>query len=232
MPRRPAPVCEYCRVISPIPEAETCLACGAPLPPVNASVAPALSVVEGKQSPAPQKISARAEVKSPYEDLRTAGERADEAYTHLLYAYGLFWRVLADSFVIALGGLALGLLAGALGLHTGWGLLAGASLGAIVAWVVKGYLLTVIGVPAGILVGALLAALPWLLGMPAAGVFFIVWAGALAGGWLGGLRPPFGRRRWPEKLRPFLGALGGLAMAALGLALGAGLRSAVAAWLG
>ncbi len=223
--RRPAPVCEYCRVLSPIAEAETCLACGAPLPPVIASGA--------KQAPAPKtKIMAHAEGKTPYEDLRKAGERADEAYTHLLYAYGLFWRVLADAFVIALGSLALGLLAGALGLAPGWGLLAGASLGALVGWVVKGYLLTVIGVPAGILAGALLAALPWLLGMPAAGVFFIVWAGALAGGWLGGLRPAFGRRRWPEKLRPFLGALGGLALAALGLALGAGLRSAVAAWLG
>lgn len=221
MVRTLAPVCEYCRVRSPVAAAETCLACGAPLPPAPAP--PARRKAAG--------AARLAESKSPYEGLRQAGVRTEETYTHLLYAYGLFWRVLADAFVIALGGFSLGLLAGALGLGT-WGLMAGASLGVAVGWVVKGYLLTVIGVPAGILAGALLAAVPWLLGMPPQGVFFIVWGAALAGGWLGGVHLPFGRRRLPEKLRPFLGALGGLALAALGLALGAGFRAAVAAALG
>lgn len=220
---RPIPsVCEYCNVRSPRLDTDTCLACGAPLPPPR---------VPAKPPRRTTKLPDYTEAKTPHEDLRKAGERADEAYTHLLYAYGLFWRITADAFVIALGGFSLGLLAGALGLGA-WGLVAGASLGAAVGYAVKGYLLTVVSVPGGILAGVLLAAVPWLLGMPPQGVFFIVWAAALSAALAWSYKRPFALRRWPEKLRPFLGALGGLALAALGLALGAGFRAAVAAWLG
>lgn len=165
-------------------------------------------------------LSAR---KAPLEDVRKVGERADELYTPILYAYGYIWRILADSFVIALGGFALGLLGSVLGLPV-WGLMVGAAFGFLMGYVIKGYILTVVSVPVGIVLGAALSLLPWALGMPPQGVFFIVSVFALGAAWMGTRRVAFHRRRKMEKVRPFLGLIGGLAFSGLGVLLGIGLQ--------
>jgi hypothetical protein len=55
---------------------------------------------------------------------------------------------------------------------------------------------------------------------------------AVLGGWFGGQRVPFARRNLWEKLRPLLGAMGGLGFSILGALIGWGLQAVAASWLG
>lgn len=220
MATRRTRICEYCATANAY-EALSCMACGAPLPKLAAMpVTPAAAAK--KTSPViPSK---------KLETARKGGEDVDKLFTNAMYAYSVVWRTVAEALAITAVGLGIGIAAGVTGAPL-LGVAGGLLIGLAVGWPIKMAYLTFIMAPAGMVVGAVFGLGLWALGLPRLVVLPMI-ALAVMGGWLGGQRVPYARRNAWEKMRPFLGALGGFGMGILGTMIGWGLQSVVSAWLG
>lgn len=215
-------ICVYCHTQNPW-DNHSCLACGAPLPkmplPKPAAAAP-------KPAAAPPKPA----VPQPtLETARKGGEEVDKMFTNAVYAYSLLWRTVAEALAITVVSLGIGITAGATGAPF-LGVAGGMLVGLAVGWAIKAAYFTMLMAPSGMVLGAVFGLLLWMAGLPQAVVLPMIGLAAL-GGWLGGRRVPFKRRNTWEKVRPFLGVLGGLGFGLIGTLIGWGLQSVVAAWL-
>jgi hypothetical protein len=168
--------CPYCGTPNPAGET-TCQACSAPLakatrPPVHH---------KAPRPPASQPPVSRARLESA----RKAGDEVEKLAGTALYAYSLFWRTIADAVVIASVAFSLGVIGGATGL-AGMGILAAVALGWTVGFAVKSWYFTLASAPVGMLLGAGLGVLLYLLGMGRSWLIFPVAGGAILAANLGG----------------------------------------------
>ncbi len=217
--------CPYCFTANPATR-NMCLACGAPLAqkaPEPLDLTPKVTVVK----PAPKPHPAPKPKKRPEEDLRKAGEKADQVYNAALYTYSVTWRTAAEAISIALVGLIIGMVGGATSMQV-WGLLGAGLLGVAVGLTAKNFYMTLLSAPGGALLGLGLSAALWFVGASPKWLVFIVTVFAIAATVVGG-RPRRQRRQnfW-EKARPFLGGLGGLAFGIVGMLAGWGVATAIA----
>jgi hypothetical protein len=209
-------VCEFCATQNPASQ-ETCQACGAPLPrpavrkqPVVHSITPPIT-----------------QTNRELEQARKAGEDVEELSRKALYAYSLIWRTLAESAAIAITAFGIGLVGGATG--TAWvGILGAVLVGLGVGYAIKNSYLAMFSAPIGLVIGAVVAAIIYLL-LGAGMWVFVVTTSLFASlaAVLGGNRIRYQHRNLYEKLRPLIGAAGGLAFGILGMLAGAGLHAAV-----
>jgi hypothetical protein len=152
------------------------------------------------------------------------GETADKLYSAAITTYALVWRTLGEVTAIAVASLIAGLAGGAAGTRFP-GVLGAAAIGLAVGLTNKHFYLVLIGAPGGALVGLIFGAVLWVLFSPKALVFCVSGL-AILGAVIGGRRRPrYRSRNWWEKLRPFLGALGGLFFGLLGVLVGWGLQT-------
>jgi hypothetical protein len=217
--------CPFCGTPNPAGET-TCQACGAPLaktapPPPRPSLHP-----QAPKPPVPQAPVSQANLESA----RKAGDEVEKLASTALYTYSLFWRTIADGVVIASIAFSLGVTGGATG-RPGMGILAAIALGWTVGFAVKSWYLTLASAPLGLLLGAGLGVLLYFLGMGRGWLIFPVAGGAILAANLGGRGQRYALRNPWEKLRPFLGAIGGLLFGALGLSVGLALTAVAAALL-
>lgn len=213
-------VCAYCNSVNEA-GGKNCVACGAALP---AAVFPDPVAQANKISPSDVQLPPDPDV----ERLKEAGKKAEQVYSTALNAYAVLWRTLGEALAIAVAAFALGLIGGATGAAFA-GLLGAALMGGVVGSVVKHYLLVAISAPLGALLGAGVWGLAWALGAGPGGMVYAASLGAIVLAWVGGRRILPGKQNIWERLRPFLGALGGVLFALLGVGLGLGLRAAVQA---
>jgi hypothetical protein len=212
-------VCAWCQTVNQA-DAETCLACGAPVGRQRLEVTPDLEpALEIRPTLNLQKIEPAGQALDT-QDLQRVGETAEQVYNQALNLYGLIWRTLGEAFSIALCAFMLGLLGGATSLAF-WGVLAGAAIGLAVGLVAKNFWLHLL-TPLALLVGAGIGLLPWALGFGPGGMLLFGLVAALLAAGLG--RQALQRSGWWERLRPFVGAAGGLFFSLLGALAGAGLQ--------
>jgi hypothetical protein len=207
-------ICEYCGTANS--KGGSCIACGAPLPK-----APRL-----KPKPRPKPVP---EPDNTLETVRKGGEEVDKLFTNAVYAYSLVWRIVAEALAITVVSLGIGITAGATGVPF-LGVVGGVLVGLAVGWAIKMAYLTFLMAPIGMVLGAVFGLGLWVIGMPRAVVLPMIALAAL-GGWLGGRRVSFKRRNTWEKIRPFLGTLGGFGFGLLGTLIGWGLQSVVETWM-
>lgn len=214
--------CEYCNA-SNVSKAKQCIACGAPLPDKLPPTPTSHTVYRHKPSPL---------IASPkdIETARKVGEKADKIFWTGAYLYSAFWRALAETITIAVVGFATGFLGGATGMPIG-GVIGAVLIGLSIGMAIKYPILTYISAPAGFITGAALCVLLWLLKFPPQGMVFITTLFAVIAALLGRIKTPFSRRLVWEKIRPFLGTLGGLIIGLVGMLVGLGLRAALMAFL-
>jgi len=206
--------CEYCSVQNTT-GAASCLACGAPI-----DYHRPFSTKKGE-------LKWDTQSKKPHEeDHRIIGEKVEDAYLAALGTYSIAWRTAAEGIAIAVAAFIIGTAGGAAGIGF-LGALGGIFVGIAVGLTQKNFYITLVSAPGGAISGLLVGSIFWVFGnpkiFPVIVILFSVF-GAIFGG-----RPKlvFARRNWWEKLRPFLGGLGGLIFAALGSALGWGILSAI-----
>lgn len=209
----PRIVCIWCQTVNDT-TARHCVACGGP---IEESIKNRLTS-ENKVQPLP--VVRR---DTTTQDLKKAGEETEKVYNAALTVYSLVWRTAAEALAIALAALLVGLAGG--GTHLSWlGILGGIGLGVAVGLVQKNFWFVLLGAPLGVLAGALVGMLPWAIGFGPGGMVLTAIVLGIAGAIIGN------RRVYHpgvyDRLRPFLGALGGLAFASLGALMGSGL-----AWL-
>jgi hypothetical protein len=209
-------ICVYCHTQNLL-DKHSCLACGAPLP----KLPPPVPVVSKPKPSASTDI--------PLETVRKGGEEVDKLFTNAVYAYSLVWRTVAEALVITVVGLGIGIIAGATGVPL-LGVAGGVLVGLAVGWAIKAAYFTLLMAPVGMVLGAVFGLVLWVAGLPRAVVLPMIVLAA-TGGWLGGRRVPFRRRNTWEKVRPFLGLLGGLGFGLIGTLIGWGLQSVVSNWL-
>ena len=208
--------CEYCNTKNPT-GTSSCLACGAPIE--YRKPAPQTKTVQkNKKDTKP--------IKRPEDELKKVGEKVDDAYFTVLNTYAIAWRTVAEAIAIAVSAFIIGAAGGAAG--AGFlGILGGIALGIAVGLTRKNFYITLVSAPGGSMIGLLVGAISWVIGIPKTYpliVTLFAFLGAVVGG---RRRTAFAHRNWWEKLRPFLGALGGLAFSALGSALGWGILSTI-----
>ncbi len=206
--------CAYCKTQNP-DDAESCVACGAPLEKL---VAPKII------KPAPKKpIHPALKEKRPEEIAQKIGEKVEDAY----YVCAVGWRTFAEALAIAVATFITGVASGATGLAY-WGLLGTVAVGVAVGLTGKMFYLALISAPLGALIGLGIGAAPLMLGMPkilpVSMTLFAVWGAVLGGR----RRTDFKYRNWWEKARPFLGGVGGLLFGFLGTLLGIGIQQMLA----
>jgi hypothetical protein len=205
-------ICEYCETRNP-KERGTCLACGAPIEkrqPIT-KVKPVKTAAE-KPKPA----------KSPENEIRKVGEKADEAYFTVMNTYAIAWRTVGEAIAIAVAAFIIGVTGGVV--RMGFvGILGAIAVGVAVGMTHKNFYFVIASAPGGALIGLAASAVFWIAGQPRMGIILVT-IGAIVGAiWGGRRRHPFSQRNWWEKLRPVLGALGGLGFGILGLLLGLGI---------
>jgi len=205
-------VCSWCETVND-GEAGSCLACGAPI--VKPSPEPPASITNSTR------LNAAPPKDFTTQDLVKAGETADKLYTGAINAYALVWRTLGEALAIGVAAFILGLAGGATR-QAGLGILAGIVLGILVGATTKNFWLTILGAPLGALLGAFMWLLPWALGAGVRGALYSAFGLGMLGAWVG-KRSRTGPKNRYEKLRPWLGAAGGLLFASLGTLLGLGL---------
>lgn len=214
MMTREKTACQWCDTLND-PTLEVCIACGGPLeveaapypPPKLYTVQPAAAPL----APVPAAPAADTDI----DELTKSAEKLVEGAAG---AYSLFWRTLGEALGIAVSCVVTGFFGGAIGAGW-WALLACAAIGIAVGMANKPFWLSALSAPVGALIGAVIGLALWLVGMripvlallPAAGL-------ALLAAFLGSSRGST-FQGW-ERLRPFLGLLGGLAFGTGGVLLG------------
>lgn len=206
--------CQWCGVLNDEVAAE-CVACGGPL---EAEVAPypppKLYTVEPALAPA----TPMAAVEKRPGEIDELAQGAEKLMQGAAGAYSLFWQTLGEALGIAVSCLVLGFFGGAIG-GGGWALLACAAVGLAVGLTTKPFWLAALSAPLGALLGAVIGLAFWLVGMRVPAVALLPGAvlallAALLGGKRGGVF-----QGW-QRLRPFLGLIGGFAFGLGGVLLG------------
>ena len=215
-------VCQYCKTVNPV-SLKTCQACGAPL---DVKERPKEKPVS-QTRPAPVHNTPAVQNAANLQKARQAGKKVDKTASKALYAYSSVLGSLADAFVIALVGFGIGLAGGATSLSA-VGVLGAVILGAAVGSANKHIYLTIIGTPLGFVLGTILWLPLMFLGLGVKGFVFTSTLGAVLASLLFGRLRPVSQRRTYDKIRPFLGAAGGLAFGLLGMLIGLGLKTVIA----
>jgi hypothetical protein len=224
--------CEFCSTLNPDGNTH-CLACGAPL---SKAPKPTINPAESA-SPIPQPAMNPASMtgktttaNQQMQQARQIGEQVEDVGRKALYAYSLLWRTLAEAAAIAITGFGIGLIGGATGTAF-WGVLGAAGVGLGVGLAIKITTLALFSAPVGLVIGAVIGLLPFVLGGGVKVFVFTTSIFAFLAAVLGGRPFPYSQRNLYEKLRPFIGAAGGLVFGLLGMLVGLGLRAAVNALL-
>lgn len=222
--------CEFCGTLNP-GNRKDCLACGAPLP---ARVAPALPINPARSAADlpwhatnPAKHPGKAvSANRQMQQAREAGEQVEVIGRKALYAYSLLWRTLAEAASIAMTSFALGLVGGITG-TSGLAVPGAVMVGIGVGFAIKISLLALFSAPVGLLVGALVGGMFYLISGSVWALTGFAALFAFLAALLGGHNIRRGNVNFYEKLRPFIGAAGGLVFGLLGMLLGIGLRAAL-----
>lgn len=206
--------CQWCETLNDA-AAEVCMACGGPLeveaapypPPKLYTVAPA----PAQAAPIP------AAGKQP-DEIDELAKNAEKLAQSAIGAYSLFWQTLGEALGIAVSCLVLGFFGGAIG-GGGWALLASAAVGLAVGLTTKPFWLAALSAPVGALLGAVIGLALWLVGVRIPILALLPGAVlALLAAFLGGSRA--GMFQGWQRLRPFLGLIGGFAFGLGGVLLG------------
>ena len=208
-------LCQYCRTNNPT-NVKTCIACGAP--------------IEKPKPPKPktkksQKIPTKPDDKA-IQDMKAVGEKADDVYFTVMNTYAIAWRTIGEVIAIAISATIIGLAGGATEMRA-VGVLGAILVGIAVGLTRKNFYIVLISAPAGAIIGLIIGAIFWLFISPKIMVFIVVIL-SIVGAILGGkYKQPFRRRNLWEKIRPFLGGLGGLAFGVIGMLVGWGVSAAI-----
>lgn len=198
-------VCTYCKTLNES-GSQACIACGAPLE----EGAP---VMETQPDPLPFTIQ-------PLENMKQAND-LDEIQKALLpasYALGAVWRTLGEALAIGLTAFGLGVI-GAIVDMAFWALLGAALVGIAVGLSTKKFWPTILGAPLGAFSGMLVGGILWAVGLGATWVLFTSIIGAILGAVVGSRRRAAASNWW-DRLRPWLGVLGGIFFGVIGLFVG------------
>jgi hypothetical protein len=207
--------CQYCRTLNPV-KVKTCIACGAPLEK------PKLPKPKTKKL---KEIPTKPEDKT-IEEIKEIGEQVDDVYFTIMNTYAIAWRTIGEAIAIAISATIIGLAGGATEMRA-VGVLGAILIGIAIGLTRKNFYIVLISAPAGAILGLIIGAIFWLFISPKI-VVFIVTSLAIVGAILGGKgKRPFRSRNLWEKLRPFLGGLGGLAFGVIGMLLGWGISAAI-----
>ncbi len=209
-------VCEYCYTQNPA-SSKSCLACGAPIEHLLSAQKP-ITTAKLPVRPKPEK--------RPEDELRKVGEKVDKAYFTVLNTYTIAWRTVGEVIAISVAGFIIGVAGGATGMGL-WGVVGAVFIGIAVGLTQKNFYIVLVSAPGGALLGLGIGAIIWIMGAPGA-LPFIVTVCAVLGAFIGGKRRTvFDHHNWWEKLRPFLGALGGFLFGFLGVLLGLGIQGVI-----
>jgi ribosomal protein L40E len=205
-------LCEYCGTQNP-KEATACLACGAPLefhPKKTTPPQAAIPVMTARSN------------RKPEDEIKDVSEKIDEAFLTVMNTYSIAWRTIGEAIAIAITGFIIGVVGGATGMEF-WSILGATVIGIAVGFTQKNFYVVLFSAPGGALIGLFFGAIFW-IGGKSEFVVFVVTITAVIAAIIGGRRrPAYNVRNWWEKLRPFLGGLGGLGFGALGTLLGLGI---------
>ena len=207
--------CTYCGSTITPDSSKICQACGAPLEP------PAAVVIEKNEEATRRRQQALEKEEKQARQIRQAAAKVEDAYFWV-------WHTLAQIFAIALTGAALGLIGGATGLPV-WGVLAAGAVGLAVGNVYKWSLFEAFSAPLGLVLGSALGVLVWWFWRESAVFLVTATLGAVALALLGNRQVAYAERGLWQKIRPFVGLLGGLAVGALAALPGAALRALILA---
>lgn len=209
--------CSFCSSANPAGAAK-CLSCGAPLEQLKVHASP----IEAER-PVPVRTQQDSDV-----DIIQMTRKVEQGSRTALNLYSAFWRALADAAVIAMTAIGIGV-TGAVTQNPLWGVILSGILGLSVGLSRKSYLFTLLGAPLGFVGGALIGGVLWAGGLGPGPMVFTTALGASAASWLGSRRFPFKHRNTWEKIRPLLGAAGGLGFGLLGAVIGSGLHALISA---
>ena len=104
--------------------------------------------------------------------------------------------------------------------------MAAAAVGIAVGFTIKISYLALFSSPVGMVIGAVLGAVLYFMGAGMKVFVFTTGFFAVLAAFIGGRKSPFAQRNLYERLRPLIGAAGGLAFGLLGMLIGVGLRAA------
>jgi hypothetical protein len=210
-------VCAYCATLNG-PGSTECIACGAPLEAAG-------PIMNAQPEPLPFVIQ-------PLENMKGANdfEQIQKALLPASHALGLVWRTIGEALAIGLTAFGLGVV-GAIFDMAAWALLGAILVGIAVGLSRKNLWPTILGAPLGGLAGLLVGGILWAVGLGPIWVVFISIVGAILGATIGSRRRAAGANRW-DKLRPWLGALGGLFFGVMGLLIGEGFQQLIQLLLG
>lgn len=206
--------CQWCETLNDA-AAEACMACGGPLQVEAAPYPPPkLYTVQ----PAPVQASPIPSAAKQPDEIDELAKNAEKLAQGAVGAYSLLWQTLGEALGIAVSCLVLGFFGGAIGAG-GWALLACAAVGLAVGLTTKPFWLAALSAPLGALMGAVIGLALWLVGVRVPILALLPGAGlALLAAFLGGKRG--GMFQGWQRLRPFLGLLGGFAFGLGGVLLG------------
>lgn len=219
--------CAYCDTTNPAYDS-ICIACGAPLgrplqkpldltPKVTTTDQPAFWLDQGK--------AALEKDLATKENIHDAAQKAEKVYKAALGTYSVAWRTAAEAIVIALIGFIIGLIGGSTGMFF-FGVVGAFALGITVGLTSKSFYATLIGAPAGGVIGLGISGVLWALSATPVIMVFVVTFFSIAGAVIGG-RFQYSKGNFWEKTRPILGGLGGLAFGIAGAFSGWGIVSIV-----
>jgi len=209
--------CDYCRSKNPT-VGKQCIACGAPLPELI-NKPPRIPIHY------PQEGQQIKEAQTYIKEDQTV-----EAATKVARVYSHFWRSVIEALVIALVGFAIGF-TGALVGYPLVGITGAFFLGLSVGLTIKYPLLTLFSAPLGLFAGSLMSIAAFFLKAPPISYILLMTFCACIAALLGGASLPMVLRTKWQKIRPFLGAVGGLVFGILGSLLGSALHLVYTIWL-
>ncbi len=218
--------CTYCNTLND-PSAKTCIGCGAPLEaPAPQQTYPPQRVGQPFQTPPAQATRATSPFGTPESQrLQEGAQQVDRLAAGATRAYRTAWSVTGDAIATAMVAFGLGIIGGATGMGF-WGLAGAALVGLIIGFAEQSFLLTLIGAPAGALVGVVVWAFAWLAGAGPTGMVFTATGLACLGALVGSRRrtTPMG---CGGAVRPVLGAGEGFVVSLVGLVIGLAIRAII-----
>jgi hypothetical protein len=210
-------ICEYCDTQNP-KIIKLCQACGAPIEFHPPDLEP---TIPDKKTGIKNRLASSSE-----EEIRKATQKLDGAYFTVMNTYAIAWRTVGEGIAIAVSAFIIGCVGGTTRMVF-WSILGAIAVGIAVGITQKNFYVALISTPGAAILGLFMGAIFWISGNPK-GAVFIVTIFAVFGAILGGRRrPAFNSRNWWEKLRPILGAVGGLVFGILGALLGLGITGTI-----
>lgn len=216
--------CTYCNTLND-PSAKTCIGCGAPLvAPAPQQTYPPQRVAQPFQTPPAQASSTTSPAGTPESQrLQEGAQQVERLAAGATRAYRTAWSITGDAIAAAMVAFGLGIIGGATGMGI-WGIIGAALVGLIIGFAEQSFWLTIIGAPAGALVGVVVWAFAWVAGAGPKGMVFTTTGLACLGALVGSRRrtTPMG---CGGAVRPVLGAAEGLVVSLVGLVLGLAIRA-------